>query len=88
MADHVNHPSHYKSKSGIESIDVIEAFDLPFDLGNTVKYVLRAGRKDTAKTAEDLQKASWYLQRRIWKLSHDCLVMSFDEWRKKEAEKL
>ena len=60
--DPVDHPPHYKS-GGIEAIDVIEAFDLGFCLGNTVKYVLRAGRKGDAVT--DLKKARWYLEREI-----------------------
>lgn len=62
MADAVNHPPHYQA-GGLEAIDVIEAFDLGFCLGNTVKYVLRAGRKGDA--TEDLKKARWYLDREI-----------------------
>lgn len=63
-ADAVNHPAHYQSESGIEAIDVIEAFDLNFRLGNTVKYVLRANQKNEV---EDLKKALWYLDREIRK---------------------
>ena len=62
-SDAVNHPSHYKSRSGLESIDVIEAFDLNFRLGNAVKYILRCGRKGDA--VEDLRKAEWYIRREI-----------------------
>ena len=62
MSDAVNHPDHYKA-GGLEAIDVIEAFDLGFNLGNTTKYVLRAGRKNDA--VEDLEKAAWYLKREI-----------------------
>jgi hypothetical protein len=58
----VDHPAHYQG-AGIEAIDVIEAFGLGFCLGNTVKYVLRAGRKGDA--IEDLKKARWYLNREI-----------------------
>ncbi len=58
----VNHPSHYQGKS-MEVIDVIEAFDCGFLLGNVLKYVLRAGKKGDRK--EDLKKAMWYLQREI-----------------------
>ena len=65
MSDPVHNPSHYKS-GGIEAIDVIEAFELGFHLGNVVKYVLRAGRKGDA--LEDLEKAAWYLDREIDKL--------------------
>ena len=61
----VDHPAHYQSAAGIEAIDVIEAFGLGFNLGNSIKYILRAGRKETAKTLEDLKKAAWYLQREI-----------------------
>ena len=63
-AETVNHPSHYQG-AGIEAIDVIEAFGLGFALGNCVKYVLRAGRKDPGRTVEDLKKARWYLDREI-----------------------
>jgi hypothetical protein len=62
MSDPVNHPAHYKG-NGIEAIDVIEGFGLGFHLGNTVKYALRAGRKDSE--LQDLRKARWYLDRRI-----------------------
>jgi hypothetical protein len=58
----VNHPAHYQA-GGLEAIDVIEAFGLGFRLGNTVKYILRAGRKGAA--IEDLKKARWYLDREI-----------------------
>jgi hypothetical protein len=44
---------------------VIEAWDLDFHLGNTVKYISRAGKKNPEKELEDLKKASWYLQRKI-----------------------
>jgi hypothetical protein len=65
--DPVDHPQHYKSEAGIEAIDVIEAFGLGFCLGNTVKYVLRAGKKgDSAmKAINDLEKGAWYLRREI-----------------------
>ena len=67
--DAVNSPSHYTS-GGIETIDAIEAWglDKDFCLANAVKYISRAGKKDPAKTLEDLKKARWYLDRRIKKL--------------------
>lgn len=64
MTDEVNHPSHYTS-GGIETIDFIEAKELPYHLGNVIKYVSRAGKKNPSKTIEDLQKAKWYLDRYI-----------------------
>lgn len=65
--DPVSHPSHYTS-GGIEVIDAIEAWSLGFHLGNVVKYVARAGKKDPARTVEDLKKARWYLEREIARL--------------------
>lgn len=60
--DPVNHPSHY-TEGKIEVIDFIEDKHLGFHLGNAVKYIVRAGKKDPNKTIEDLKKARWYLQR-------------------------
>lgn len=62
-AENVHHPAHYQTASGLEAITVIEAFGLGFNLGNAVKYVLRAGKK--GPRLEDLKKAAWYLQREI-----------------------
>lgn len=62
--DTVNHPAHYTS-GRIEVIDFIEDQKLGYHLGNAVKYICRAGKKDPAKTAEDLRKAVWYLERYI-----------------------
>jgi len=61
MSDPVNRPSHYTWLNGLEAIDVCE--QLPFTLGNVVKYVLRADHKGRA--LEDLKKARWYLEREI-----------------------
>jgi hypothetical protein len=58
----VNNPEHYQSDK-IEAIDVIESFQLNFNLGNVIKYVLRAGKKDLRII--DLKKAAWYLEREI-----------------------
>lgn len=60
-------PAYYKT-GGITPIEVIEAWDLGFCLGNTVKYISRAGRKDASKLVEDLEKARWYLDREIARL--------------------
>ena len=60
----VNHPKHYGGKDNpYEAIKVIEAWDLGFCLGNTVKYISRAGKKD--ETIQELEKALWYLKREI-----------------------
>ena len=62
--DPVNHPAHYTFGS-IEVIDFIESLRFPYHLGNAVKYLSRAGRKDPDKTVEDLRKAIWYINRYI-----------------------
>lgn len=65
----VDHPLHYGGDSTYETIKVIEAWELGFCLGNAVKYISRAGLKDSAKELEDLQKAAWYVNRRIEQLT-------------------
>lgn len=61
MSDAIN-PQHYYGKK-LQSIDIIEDFELGFHLGNAIKYILRAGKKGDKN--EDLQKAIWYLHREI-----------------------
>ena len=64
MSDTVDHPPHYGGADNPhEAIKVIEAWKLGFCLGNTVKYIARAGRK--GNRLEDLRKAQWYLNREI-----------------------
>lgn len=60
----VNNPTHYGGADNpYEAIKVIEAWDLNFCLGNVVKYISRAGKKDNE--LEDLLKAQWYLNKHI-----------------------
>jgi hypothetical protein len=62
--ENITHPEHYGGKENpYEAIKVIEAWDLDFCLGNVVKYISRAGKKNN--TIEDLKKAQWYLNRKI-----------------------
>lgn len=66
MTEKVNHPTHYGGADNpYEAIKVIEAWDLGFNLGNTVKYISRAGKKDDI--IQDLEKAKFYLEREIQK---------------------
>ena len=66
MSEQVDHPSHYGGKDNdYEAIKVIDAWDLGFSLGNTVKYISRAGKKDPTKEIEDLKKALFYLEHHI-----------------------
>ena len=65
--DNVNHPDHY-TDGGIETIDFIESHHLPYHLGNAIKYISRAGKKEGSDELEDLQKAEWYIRRFMeWK---------------------
>jgi len=64
--EQVNHPQHYGGEDNpYEAIKVIDAWDLGFSLGNTVKYISRAGKKDPEKEIEDLKKAKFYLDHHI-----------------------
>lgn len=65
--DTIKFPKHYNA-SEVQPIDAIEAWGLGFHLGNVVKYIARAGKKDPNKVVEDLKKARWYLDRHIEKL--------------------
>ena len=71
----VNHPPYYQSASGLEVIEVIEAFDLGHCLGNAVKYTLRHGKKGARRTfdreVEDIGKAIWYLNRHLQQLQKE-----------------
>lgn len=61
--DPVDNPAHYCEGRTYMPIDVIEDWELGFNLGNAVKYIARAGRKGDA--LEDLKKARFYLDREI-----------------------
>lgn len=64
----VNHPDHYQSESGIEVIDVMEAFTADLtgpeavNTCNVIKYICRWKKKNGL---QDLEKCMWYLERLI-----------------------
>jgi len=62
--DKVNHPKHYRPGT-YEAINVINAWELGFALGNALKYICRAGRKDPNTQVQDLEKAIFYLKHEI-----------------------
>ena len=69
-SSNVQHPVHYGGKDNpYEAIKVIEAWGVGFCLGNTLKYISRAGKKPGEAELKDLQKARWYLDRHIQQLS-------------------
>ena len=74
VEDRVNSPKHY-ADGNIEVIDYIEDKNLGFCLGNAIKYISRAGKKQDfegqdrdKKIIEDLSKARWYINRRIMEI--------------------
>jgi hypothetical protein len=74
----VNNPSHYTEGRSYEPIDVIEDWDLGFHLGNALKYISRAGRKDPASYRQDLSKAVWYLEKEMDKVHDQAVVAEMD----------
>lgn len=60
----VDHPRHYQGKN-FEVIDIINDYSLNFELGNAIKYILRADKKGNKK--QDLEKAIWYLNHELSK---------------------
>jgi len=65
----VDHPAHYGGADNpYEVIKVIRAWELGFALGNTIKYIARAGKKSKETLLEDLKKARWYLDDEIKEL--------------------
>lgn len=86
MKDNINHPDHYKTRKGLETIDVIEAFtenlsgSFATDTGSILKYICRWSKKNGL---EDLEKARWYLNHLIEsveKTSRDDNERSGNSW--------
>lgn len=75
MVDNVNHPQHYQSRSGLETIDIIAAVTEDLSgmeavcTANVVKYISRWKKKNGL---EDLKKAQWYLNKLIDIVESDC----------------
>ena len=70
----VNHPEHYGGQDNpYEVVKVCEAWGLDKDayIFNVVKYVARAGKKDSDKELQDMKKALWYLNRKIERLENN-----------------
>lgn len=65
--DKINHPSWY-TDGKYETIDAIEGWKMDYHLGNAVKYLSRAGKKDSA--LDDLKKARWYVARELENRKH------------------
>ena len=84
----VEYPKHYTSHpSGVECIEIAEHYN--FCIGNAIKYLWRAGlkheegKRDADKEIEDLQKAVWYIQRRISYLQKESQTETLEEARER-----
>lgn len=75
--DSINHPEHYQTKNGLETIQVIDAFTDGLEgieavcTANVIKYICRWGKKNGL---EDLKKAQWYLNYLITKVETDEII--------------
>ena len=65
-------PKHYENGKDYDLIDVIKDYDLSFNLGNVIKYVFRAGKKENE--LKDLEKAVDYLEREIYYMEEDLQI--------------
>jgi len=60
MGDIFANPDHYAAGRKYEPKDIIMKYGLNFNMGNVVKYISRAGRKEGSSYIEDLKKARQY----------------------------
>lgn len=59
-------PNYYKANIlGLDAMDIINAFKMPFTLGNAFKYMIRTGKKSKEEEILDLRKAIEYIEREI-----------------------
>lgn len=80
MNDPVNNPLHYTNHpSGVECIQITE--HMTFNVGNAIKYLWRAGIKDERAEVQDLEKAKWYIQREIDRLSGKVVGEICEPWK-------
>lgn len=66
--DSVIIPSYY-NKENMSVIDIIDEYELNFNKGNIIKYILRSGKKSKDTEIQDLQKAMRYCQMEIERLN-------------------
>lgn len=68
VVDEAVNPKHYSDLGIFAAVFVVEKWKLGYLLGQTVKYIQRAGSKPGESELRDLKKAQWYLARRIHEL--------------------
>lgn len=77
MKELINHPQHYGGGDNTyETIKVIEAWDLNFNLGNAIKYISRCEKKENK--LDDLKKAKWYIEREIKKIENERIKIAMN----------
>jgi len=64
QSDVIKNPSHYE-RYAIEPVSFVMNNELPFWMGNVIKYIMRAGYKSQTNEVEDLNKAKRYIDMRI-----------------------
>lgn len=70
----VNHPKHYRHRSGMDAIVWIDRYRMDFCEGNCFKYIFRRGEKTGETTTDDEEKAKWYFRHKAMKLAETSLV--------------
>jgi|TARA_R110001592_G_scaffold120632_2_gene325243 hypothetical protein len=50
-------PTYYKGKNGYMAKDVVANFDLTYNLGSAMKYIIRCGKKEGNPPEQDIRKA-------------------------------
>lgn len=83
----VNHPKHYRHKSGLDAIVWIDRYKLDFCEGNCFKYLFREGEKAGQPLEQDEEKAKWYFKHKAIELS-ECSQLTWDDAKKKVFDKL
>lgn len=83
----VNHPKHYRHKSGLDAIVWIDRYRMDFCEGNCFKYIFRRGEKIGETTSDDEEKAKWYFRHKAMELAESSLV-TWEEAKQRVFEKL
>ncbi len=66
-------PEYYKGKKGYMAIDVVMNFDLSYNIGTAVTYLLRSKNKHDDGGIQDIKKAIHHLHFELEKLSDDSI---------------
>jgi len=83
----VNHPKHYRHRSGLDAIVWIDRYKMDFCEGNCFKYLFRRGEKTGESVFDDEQKAKWYFKHKAIELA-ECSLLTWDDAKKKVFDKL